>query len=567
MLLVLARTPQVDQPLESSVGDRHGGNNKSRSTPPVLVPRHSLTPVVSESGPLGRVPVSSISDLAAGLVHAVSPEILLYALIGCIVGTIVGILPGLGPAAAVGMLIPLTLHVPIDAAFVMLAAIFYGASYGGRITAILMKVAGEPSSAVTMLDGYPMATQGRAGVALSITAMSSFVGGMISLVGVVVAAPALAEAALRFGPPEYFALMILALSLISGLTTESRTKSVMAVLLGLALGMVGVELSMGVPRFIFGQTELLSGIPLVPAIVGLMGLSEVFLNLESSAGAVFAPSTGGLWPSKADLRRSAMPTVRGTLVGFIVGLLPGAGTSVASFGAYGLERRVSKDPHRFGKGAIEGVASPEAADNAASNAALIPLLTLGIPASPTVAVLMGALMIHGLTPGPRLFVDESELVWTIIASLIVGNIILLALNLPLVGLWTRLTKVPYRYMYVAIFLCTIIGAYAVRSSAFDVLLMVIFGIAGYFLIKVNVPIAPIVLGFILAPLIEQALRQTLEMSQGDLSILFTRPLSAALLVVTLLAFLLPPLIGRALRSRRDAAMTDESPLVNTHIEE
>lgn len=494
--------------------------------------------------------MSSLSELANGLLTAITPELLLFAFIGCVLGTIVGVLPGLGPAATVGMLIPVTMHVPIEAAFVMLAAIFYGASYGGRITAILMKVAGEPSSAVTMLDGYPMATQGRAGIALSISAISSFVGGTVSIIGLVIAAPALAKFAIRFGPPEYFALMILALSLISGLTTESKIKSIMSVLMGLALGMIGVELSMGMPRFTLGQHELLSGIPLVPAIVGLMGLSEVFLNLESPTGAIFAERTGGIWPSRRELRQSTMPTMRGSLLGFVVGLLPGAGTSVASFGAYGLERRVAKNPQRFGKGAIEGVASPEAADNAASNAALIPLFTLGIPGSPTVAVLMGAMMIHGLTPGPRLFVDESSFVWTVIGSLIVGNVMLLLLNLPLVGLWARLTRIPYRFMYVAIFVSTILGAYTVRSSAFDVLLMLIFGGVGYFLMKVNVPVAPIILGLILTPLIEQALRQSLEMSQGDPAVLVTRPLSASLLGMTVLAFVLPPVVARMLRKRR-----------------
>jgi putative tricarboxylic transport membrane protein len=431
----------------------------------------------------------------------------------------------------------------------MLATIFYGASYGGRITAILMRLPGEASSAVTVLDGYPMAQQGRAGVALSVSAISSFVGGIFATALLVIAAPALTRISIQFGPPEYFALALVALSLVTSLVGSSALKGLVAVLLGLLLGMVGIEFSMGVGRFTFGVVELLDGVDLVPAIVGLVGLSEVFVNLEREIKGAPSAVVTRIYPTLAELRSSFGAMVRGSVIGSLLGILPGGGVSVASFAAYAAERRVSKTPEQFGRGSLQGLASPEAADNAASNAAFIPLFTLGIPSTPTVAVLMGALMIHGLTPGPRLFVDQPVLVWTIIASFIVGNVILLALNLPLVRVWAALARLPFSVMYAIIMVSTVIGAYAVSNSAFDIGLMAIFGLIGYALTKLDVPLAPLLLAFILSPLAEQALRQSMEMSQGDATILVTRPIALGLLIVAATALLARPLRRLVVASR------------------
>lgn len=494
--------------------------------------------------------MDSLSNLLGGLATAVSPEYLVYAVVGSIIGTVVGALPGLGPAATVALLIPLTYRMPVTGAFIMLAAIFYGASYGGRITAILMRLPGEASSAVTILDGYPMARQGRAGVALSISAIASFVGGVLATFLLAFAAPALTRVAVQFGPPEYFALAVVALCLSTSFVGSSILKGAIAVLIGLLMGMVGVEYSMGVGRFTFGQVQLLDGIDLVPAIVGLVGLSEIFTSLEARHGQGIAPALRRIYPTIGELRSSLGSMLRGSAIGSALGVLPGAGVSIASFAAYAVERRLSRRPERFGQGAIEGVAAPEAADNAASNAAFIPLFALGIPSTPTVAVLMGALLIHGLTPGPRLFVDEAPLVWTVIASFLVGNLILLLLNLPLVRLWTLLTRLPFTVLYLVIMVSTVIGAYAVNNSTFDIALMTIFGLIGYALTKLDIPLAPVLLAFILCPLAEQALRQLMEMSRGDPSILLLRPMSAALLAVAVIGLAARPIRMAVMRVAR-----------------
>ncbi len=473
--------------------------------------------------------------LLNGFGTALTPTNLLFALIGCSLGTLIGVLPGLGPAAGTAILIPLTFKMDPIPAIIMLAAIYYGAMYGGTITSVLINVPGEAASVVTCLDGYQMAKQGRAGTALGIAAIGSFVGGTFATLALTVVALPLARMALRFGPPEFFSLMLVGLCLVTGLAGRSLVAALLMTLFGLMLAMVGIDPVRGAPRFTFGIPELYDGVGFIPVVMGLFGIGEILLTAEAPYRQVIQTRLRSLFPSREEWKRSAGAIGRGTLLGFFLGLIPGVGAIIPTFMAYILEKRVSKHPEKFGTGVIEGVAAPETANNSYANASMVPLLALGIPSSPTIAVLMGAFIINGLTPGPFLFKERPDLVWAVIASFYIGNVILLVLNLPLVGLWASLLRIPYQYMFAGILLFCIVGAYSLKQSVFDVGLMMGFGLLGYVFRKLDFPLAPAVLALILGPFMEKSLRTSLEISGGDFSIFFTRPISLALLVVSALA--------------------------------
>jgi putative tricarboxylic transport membrane protein len=479
-----------------------------------------------------------VDHLMMGFSIALSWQNLLFALIGCILGTIIGVLPGLGPSAGTALLIPMTFSLPPTSAIIMLAAIYYGSQYGGTITSVLINVPGEASSAITCIDGYQMAQQGRAGAALAIAAIGSFVGGTVATMGLVAAAP-LTRFALQFGPVEFFALMVLGMTLVSGLAGASMIKAMISATLGLMLGCVGMDPAQGAPRFTFGSMELMDGIGFIPVIMGLFGVGEVLLNAEEEWKQIETVHLSTLWPTLKDLKASFLPIVRGTFIGFFLGLIPGMTGSASSISSYIVERKSAKDPSRFGKGAIEGVAGPETANNAHANAAYIPLFTLGIPGSATVAILMGAFMMNGLIPGPFLFTEHPDVAWGVIASMYVGNVMLLILNLPLVGIWVKLLKVPYSVLFAVIMAFMLLGAYANDSSSFDIMTMLLFGVVGYLMRKVDIPLAPAVLTLILGPLMEKNLRRSMEMSQGNWRIFLDSPLAMGLLVAAALVLLFP----------------------------
>jgi putative tricarboxylic transport membrane protein len=473
--------------------------------------------------------VEVLSQLANGFGAALSPLNLAMAALGALLGTLVGVLPGLGPTAAIAILFPLTTVLAPAPAIIMLAGIYYGAMYGGSTTAILLNIPGEVASVPTCLDGYPMARQGRGGVALGISAIGSFFAGTLGVVALTFFAPALADQALRFGPPEYFGLMVLAFTVVASLASASLVKGFAMAALGYLVSLTGLGPSTAEPRFTFGWEPLMSGADLIALVVGLFAVSEVFLGLEESRTAIAEKITDVL-PGWADLKTAFPAIVRGTGIGFLLGLLPGCAPGVTVFMAYDAERRLSKHPERFGKGAIEGVASPESANNATSSAGFIPLLALGIPASAPLAVLLGGLLVYGLQPGPLLFQKNPEFVWTIIASFYIGNVMLLILNLPLIGLWVRLTRIPYGILGPAILLLSVLGAFSVRNSMFDVAVSLVFGAVGYVLRKYQWPLAPMLLAFILGPLLEKYLIQSLSMSGGSPMIFVQRGLSLALIL-------------------------------------
>jgi putative tricarboxylic transport membrane protein len=479
--------------------------------------------------------VDVLGHLASGFGAALTPTNLLMAVVGSLLGTLVGVLPGLGPTAAIAILFPLTTVLAPVPAIIMLAAIYYGAMYGGSTTAILLNIPGEVASVPTCLDGYPMARQGRGGVALGISAIGSFVAGTLGVVALTFFAPFLADQALRFGPPEYFGIMALAFTVIVSLSGGSLAKGFAMALVGYFVSLIGLGPTTAEPRFTFGWPALMSGVDLIALVVGLFAVAEVFLGLDEARVAI-AEKIRNVFPGMADLRAAFPAILRGTGIGFVLGLLPGCSPGVTVFMAYDAEKKLAKHPERFGQGAIEGVASPESANNATSSAGFIPLLALGIPASAPLAVLLGGLLVYGLQPGPLLFQKNPEFVWTVIASLYVGNVILLILNLPLIGMWVWLTRIPYGILGPAILLLSFIGAYSVRNSMFDVAVSLVFGAAGYFLRKHQWPLAPLLLAFILGPLLEKYLIQSLSMSGGSPLILVQRGISLALLVaaVTLL---------------------------------
>ncbi len=475
--------------------------------------------------------MDTLQHLMAGLTAALSLQNLTFALIGCVLGTLIGVLPGLGPAAGTAILIPLTFKLDPTGALIMLSAIYYGAMYGGTITSVLINVPGEAASVVTCIDGYQMARQGRGGTALGIAAIGSFVGGIFATIALVVVAPPLAQVALKFGPPEFFALMLVGLCLITGLGGRSLLAGLTMAVLGLLIAMIGIDPVRGAPRFTFGIPSLYDGLGFIPVVMGLFGVAEILLSLGQPQHQVIKTDLASLLPSREEWRRSIGAIARGTGIGFFLGLIPGVGAIIPTFVAYIAEKRLSKTPERFGQGAIEGVAAPESANNAYANAAMIPLLTLGIPSSPTIAVLMGAFIVNGITPGPFLFTERPELVWTVIASFFVGNAILLILNLPLVGLWAKLLKIPFSYMCTGVLIFCVIGAYGLKQSMFDVWIMLGFGMLGYLLRKLDLPLAPAILALILGPMMERSLRTTLEISAGSFAIFLDRPLALALLTI------------------------------------
>ena len=483
--------------------------------------------------------MDAMQNLLMGFAIALTPQNIMFAFLGSVLGTFIGVLPGIGPVAGCAMLIPLTFQMTPTGAIIMLTALFYGTQYGGTITSVLLNVPGEAASAITCIEGYEMAKQGRGGAALAIAAIGSFIGGTIATIALVLAAGPLTRVALEFGPVEFFALIMLGLSLLMGLAGKSMIKALMMGIFGLLLAMVGMDPVRGMPRFTFGRMELMDGIGFVPVIMGLFGLAEVLVNAEKQFTQVFVAKMSSLIPTRKDIRDSVGPILRGSVIGTLLGLVPGMTGSASSFLSYIAERKVSKHPERFGTGMIEGVAGPETANNAHANGALIPLFTLGIPASPTVAVIMGAFMMHGLIPGPFLFKEHPDVAWGVIASFYVGNVILLILNLPLVGIWVKILKIPYGLLFGVILAFMIVGAYSVSNSTFDVLVMTLFGVIGYLLRKMDFPLAPVVLTLILGPLMERSLRQSLEMSQGDLRIFLESPIAVVLLALAGLTLIAP----------------------------
>lgn len=471
-------------------------------------------------------------NLMHGFALVWTPFNLWMAIIGCFFGTIVGILPGLGPSATIAMLLPFTFGMNATPAMIMMTAIYYGAKYGGSTTSILINLPGEGASVVTAIDGYQMARQGRAGSALGIAAIGSFIAGIIGTVGLIFIAVPLAEFSLRFGPAEYFSLIIMGMLTIIFVGGKSITKSLMSGIIGLALGVVGTDPVQGAPRFVYGIPEITDGMSFVVVVMGVFGIGEVLVSAEERMKLeTIKIKLSNLFPTFADLAQSKWAISRGTIIGFIVGALPGAGSTIASFISYAVEKGVSKHPERFGMGAIEGVAGPESANNSATSGAMVPLLALGIPGSGATAVMLGALMLYGLRPGPMLFHTSPDFVWALIASMFVGNVILLIMNLPLVPLFAASLRVPYGLLYPAIILICIIGAYSLNSNVFDVWVMLIFGIIGYLMKKYDIPGAPMVIALVLGPLLEQSLYRALSLAHGDITVFVTRPISATLLAI------------------------------------
>jgi len=491
-----------------------------------------------------------LNDLYYGFTVACQPVNVLSCFIGVFIGTLVGVLPGIGPVGAMSLLLPITFGLTPVSAIIMLAGIYYGSMYGGSTTSILVKIPGEAASVVTTLDGYQMALQGRAGPALGIAALGSFIAGTFGLVGLIFLATPLAEFAVKFGPAEYFSLMCLGLSVLLYLTQGSILRGLAMAGLGVFLSLVGQDIITGKARFTFGLGGLLDGVGLIPVVMGLFGISEILLNLEKvQERNVTHPVVRNLLPTREDWRKSAKPIGRGTLVGFFLGILPGGGAVIASFVSYALEKKFSRHPERFGTGMIEGVAAPEAANNSASSGAFVPLFSLGIPANVVMALLLGALLIHGVQPGPLILSQHPEIFWGTVASMYLGNIMLVALNLPLIGIWVKILKVPYRTLFPLILLFCLIGSYSVGMNVFDIYVMLIFGMAGYLFRKWNYEPAPLVLAFVLGPMLEQNLRQSLLISEGSLTIFLSRPLSATSLVIALLLLLsaIIPSLGKRRR--------------------
>jgi len=500
--------------------------------------------------------METIQHLATGFGVALTPINVWYCFIGVTLGTLIGVLPGLGPVATIAMLLPATYSLSPTAALIMLAGIYYGAQYGGSTSAILVNLPGESSSVVTCLDGHAMARQGRAGAALGVAALGSFFAGTVATLLLVLFAPPLAAVALKFGPADYFSLMVLGLVAAVVLANGSLLKAIAMTLLGLLLGLVGTDVNSGAERFSFGIPELSDGFGFVVVSMGLFGIAEIIANLEKNQNRdIFAATVDKLLPTKDDLKKTWKPVLRGTTLGSLLGLLPGGGAILASFAAYTLEKRIAKDPSRFGKGAIEGVAAPEAANNAGAQTSFIPLLTLGIPPNAVMALMVGAMMIHGIVPGPQVIDERPELFWGMIASMWVGNILLVLLNLPLIGIWVRLLRIPYRLLYPAILLFCCIGVYSVNQSTFEVILTVGFGLLGYLFIKLECEPAPLLLGFVLGPLMEENLRRALLLAHGDPSVFVTRPISLGLLLAALV--LVVVLVLPAVRQTRNVAFQED----------
>ena len=496
-----------------------------------------------------------LNNLALGFGVALTLNNMMYCLIGCLLGTLIGVLPGIGPIATIAMLLPATFVLPPVSALIMLAGIYYGAQYGGSTTAILVNLPGEVSSVVTCLDGYQMARQGNAGKALGVAALGSFFAGTVATFLIAGFAPPLAELALKFGPADYFSLMVLGLIAAVVLAHGSIVKAIAMIILGLLLGLVGTDVNSGVARYSFGLPELIDGVGIGTIAMGMFGFSEIIRNLEQGEEReVFVKNVTGLLPNWKDIKQCVWPVLRGTALGSFLGILPGGGPVLGSFSAYTLEKKLAKDPSRFGKGAIEGVAAPESANNAAAQTSFIPLLTLGIPSNPTMALMIGAMIIHGIQPGPQIMTAKPELFWGIIASMWVGNFLLVVLNLPMIGMWVKLLTVKYDYLFPAILIFCCIGVYSISNAWMDVLLAAMFGFIGYVFIKLECEPAPLLLGFVLGPMMEENLRRALLLSRGDPMVFLKRPISLTLLIVS--AILVVIVLLPAISKKREEAFAE-----------
>jgi putative tricarboxylic transport membrane protein len=471
---------------------------------------------------------------------------LFFCFVGVFIGTLVGVLPGIGPIATISLLLPSTFHMAPVSAIIMLSGIYYGAMYGGSTTSILVNIPGEAASVVTCLDGYQMARQGRAGPALAIAAYGSFIAGTIATMIIMFLAPPLANFALKFGSPEYASLMFLGLTILTYLASGSMIRALMMVCVGIFLGTIGTDAISGLERFTYGSYTLMDGVGLVPVVMGLFGISEVLINVEESLGTreIYKTRISNLFPTLKDWKDSIMAIVRGSFIGFFLGILPGSGVAIASFAAYAIEKKISKHPEKFGSGAIEGVASPESANNSASQSAFIPLLTLGIPSNVVMAILLGAMLIHGIKTGPLLLKNHPDVFWGVIGSMYIGNVMLLVLNLPLVGIWVKVLRIPYPILFPIILLFCLIGCYSINNSVVEIVIMVIFGIVGYLMKKFEYEGAPLILAFVLSPLLENHLRRSLIISHGSFSIFFARPISLVFIVVGLFLLVSPFILKR-----------------------
>ncbi|MCA2997619.1 MAG: tripartite tricarboxylate transporter permease [Rhodocyclaceae bacterium] len=497
-----------------------------------------------------------LSNLALGFSVAFTPEALLYCLIGCLLGTLIGVLPGIGPVATIAMLLPATFTLAPELSLIMLAGIYYGAQYGGSTTAILVNIPGESSSVVTALDGYQMARRGKAGTALGIAALGSFFAGCVATLLLAAAAPPLAQIAFKFGPAEYFSLMTLGLIAAVVLAHGSVIKAIGMILLGLLLGLVGTDVNSGMARFNFSIPELSDGIGFVAVAMGVFGFAEIIKNLEQGEEReIFVNKVGRLLPSIQDMKEAFPAVLRGTGLGSLLGILPGGGAVLASFSAYTLEKKIAKDSSQFGKGDIRGVAAPESANNAAAQTSFIPLLTLGIPPNPVMALMVGAMIIQGIQPGPQVMSEKPQLFWGMIVSMWIGNLMLVILNLPLIGMWIKLLTVPYRLLYPAILVFCCIGVYSLSNSPFDVVITAGFGLVGYLFLKLDCEPAPLLLGFILGPMMEENLRRAMLLSRGDPLTFVTRPLSATLLAISLLLLII--IMLPAIRKKREEAFVED----------
>lgn len=498
-----------------------------------------------------------LSNIAHGFSVALSFQNLLYAFIGCVLGTAIGVLPGIGPIATISMLLPVTFTLEPTAGLIMLAGIYYGSQYGGSTTAILVNMPGESSSVVTCIDGYQMARRGRAGAALTVAALGSFFAGTVATLFVAALANPLADIAIKFGPPEFFSLMALGLLATVVLSTGSFIKALGMIFVGLLIGCVGTDINSGVPRYTFGWFQLSEGVNFVPLAVGVFGITEILANLErNKAGAAVVEKMTKLWMTREEFRLAAPAVGRGTVIGSVLGLIPGGGILLSTFAAYTVEKKFARDPSRFGSGAIEGVAGPESANNAASQISFIPMLTLGIPPTVSLAMMVWAMMFHGIQPGPFVMTRNPDLFWGLIASMWIGNAILLVLNLPLIGLWVRLLNIPYRLLFPAILLFCGIGIYSLNTSAFEIMLAALLGAFGYLLRKLRCEPAPFLLGFVIGPMLEENLRRAMLMSRGNPSIFIERPISAVTLALALGLLIL--MIVPAFRRSREVAFQGEA---------
>lgn len=497
-----------------------------------------------------------LDNLVLGFATALTPTNLLYCFVGVLLGTLVGVLPGIGPTATIAMLLPITFKFAPVTALIMLAGIYYGAQYGGSTTAILINLPGESSSAVTAIDGYQMARRGRAGPALATAALGSFFAGTVATLVLALFAPPLAHVALKFGAAEYFSLIVLGLVASIALAHGSIVKALAMIVLGLLFGMVGQDIYTGTPRFTFGFRELYSPINFVSVAVGIFGVAEILRNLEDeTARTVLVRRVSNLWLGREDFRRIVAPVLRGTALGSVLGVLPGGGHVLSSFASYSVEKRLSRTPEEFGKGAIEGVAAPESANNAAAQTSFIPLLTLGIPAHPVMALMIGAFIIQGITPGPNVIREEPALFWGIIASMWIGNLMLVLLNLPLIGIWVKMLTIPYNVLFPAIIAFACIGTYSINLNAFDIYAIAFFGLVGYVLVKLGCEPAPLLLGFVLGPLLEEHLRRAMIISHGDPTVFLRRPISAGLLAAAAAALIVAVL--PAIRRKRKDVFQEE----------